>query len=411
MIRARIANFLQSYLQPGGTSAAVRGLSRALVRLGWEVVIYCGGGGGEPSDQEEIPGLRVVRYCARSRNPFEVDRKLLLRLAGNQDKVDLLVIHGMFNPLNVSVARAARRAGIPYLACPHDPYHTALLRKGRWRKLLYGCLYERPLLKGACGVQLLTDRHERLLLAYGVRTPVIVVPNGFDADEVSRLDLARVDQPGRANQGIRILYLGRLDMYNKGLDLLLKGIAIGLHRANLPATLRLDLVGADWGDQARLELLATRLGIAQNVRFRGRISDRSQWNIISSYDLLILPSRWDGFGLVILEAMAVGKPVIVSVEAGISSYVEAAQCGYLVQPNCASIWEGLMRAFQTRDQWQAMGRRGKEFAYQHLTWDKAGERAICCYEGIMNQAKKGSMIDAPLCAQPQAPISQTPAPP
>src|SRR5205807_4889786 len=130
----RIANFLAHYPKPGGTTVAVRGLSRALVRLGWDVLIYCCAEDGQSSDCDgEDNGIRIVRFGSRGRNPFHVDPNLLERVSQNQDEIDLLIINGMFYPPNLPLGAAARSAGIPYVVCPHDPYHPELLKWGRWR--------------------------------------------------------------------------------------------------------------------------------------------------------------------------------------------------------------------------------------------------------------------------------------
>jgi len=386
MTQPRIANFLAHYPKPGGTTTAVLGLSRALMRLGWDVIIYCCTEDAQPSDQDGADGgIRIQRFGSRGRNPFHVDPELLDRISRNQDEIDLLIINGMFYPPNLALGRAARRARIPYIVCPHDPYHPELLKKGRWRKLPYGMLYERPFLNAASAVQVLAEEHAKLLSHYGVLRPVLVVPNGFDSRKVLESSTEQV-RPHASQEGSpSFVYLGRLDMHHKGLDLLLKGLALGIFQGKLPQTLRLDFVGADWGDQRKLELLADRLGITQNVRFLGRIPDRSPTAIISFYDLLVLPSRFDGFGLVVLEAMVAAKPVIVSEEAGISSYVKKAQCGYLVKPDSTSISLGLIRAFQTKDEWRSMGSKGKEFAYKHLTWDKSAEQACHEYDKILHE--------------------------
>jgi glycosyltransferase involved in cell wall biosynthesis len=378
MRQPRIANFLAHYPKPGGTTTAVRGLSRALVRLGWEVIIYCCDE-GQASDRDGADdGIRVMRFGSRGRNPFHVDPRLLARVSQNQDEIDLLVINGMFYAPNLALGTMARRAGIPYVVCPHDPYHPELLRRGRWRKLPYGIFYERPFLNAASAIQVLAEEHKKLLSSYGVRRPVFVVPNGFDGGEAAHSGSEEPGQHTSSEGGPRFLYLGRLDMHHKGLDLLLNALGRGICQGKLPATVRLDFVGADWGDQNKLESLADRLGITQNVRFLGRIPDQTPSAIIALYDLLVLPSRFDGFGLVVLEAMVAAKPVIVSEEAGISSYVEQAHCGYLVKPDSNSITRVLIRAVQTRDEWQSMGGRGKKFAYTHLTWDKSAEQA--CHE-------------------------------
>ncbi len=387
MTHTRIANFLPHYPQPSGTTTAVRGLSRGLARLGWDIVIYCCPEEGLPLNGDAADdGIQTVRFEPCGRNPFHVDRHLLARLSQNKDKIDLLILNGMFCPSNLSLAAASRRAGIPYVVCPHDPYQPSLLKKGRLRKLLYGSFYERPFLNAASAIQVLAEEHKKLLSNYGVHRPVLVIPNGFDpreiADSEERGQQARLD-----GNNPKFLYLGRLDMHNKGLDLLLIATALGIRQGKLPPTLRLDFVGADWGDQAKLELLASQLRITENIRFLGRITDRSSWAIIASYDVLVLPSRWDGFGLVGLEAMVAAKPLIVSTEAGISSYVDQAECGYLVKPEAASICAGLTLAIQTRDQWQTMGRRGKEFAYKHLTWEMSAERASLCYEELLHNVR------------------------
>lgn len=99
-------------------------------------------------------------------------------------------------------------------------------------------------------------------------------------------------------------------------------------------------------------------------------------------------SRWDGPPRPIreatLEAVVVGKPVIVSEQTGITSVLRNAECGYLVQPNPASICAGLVRAIETRDQWRSMGERGRAFAHQHLTWGKVAEQASHALERILS---------------------------
>jgi glycosyltransferase involved in cell wall biosynthesis len=384
----RIASFLSHYPTPSGTTTAVRGLSRALIRLGWDVIIYSCAQDGQLSDEEESSDpIPVIRFGSRGRNPFYVDPKLLARISQNQDHIDLLVINGMFYPPNLAVAAAATRARIPYLVCPHGPYHPEFLKSGRWRKLPYGILCERPLLNAASAIQVLADTQKEMISNYSVRTQVLVVPNGFDGGAIPKELDELADQQANKKESLRLLYLGRLDMHTKGLDLLLRAIAAGLSQRKLPPTVSLELVGQDGGDQRRLELLASRLGISQNVRFRARIPERFRWKILSSCDLLVLPSRWDGFGLTVLEAIVAAKPVLVSEEAGISSYVNQAECGYVVQPDTHSIVLGLMRAFNTRREWHSMGRRGREFAYEHLTWDKSAQKASDGYQKLLSGAR------------------------
>jgi glycosyltransferase involved in cell wall biosynthesis len=382
--RLRIGHFLSHYPGPGGMTTALRGLCRAMVPLGWQAFVYCCPGGGNQEPEEESDGVYVVRFSKPHRNPFAVDPRLLKRLSRNQDDIDLLLIHGMYNPPNVSIAKTARDAGIPYVAWLHGTFTPEVLRKNRVRKLLYGRLFERPLLNGALAVHVLAEQHAEYLKDYGVRVPAFAVPNGFDPEEVPESHCEEAPSGRGDGATLNFLFLGRLHMHGKGLDLLLKALSTGIRNGELPTNLRLDLVGADWGDKHRLENLAARLRIADFVRFPGYAPPAERWNVLSSHDILVLPSRWEGFGLVVLEAMVLGKPVLVSQETGAASFVMQAQCGYLVQPNPASICAGLVRAIETRDQWRSMGERGRTFAYQHLTWGKVAEQATHALEEILS---------------------------
>lgn len=387
MRRVHIGHFLFHYPQGGGTTAAVRGISRALARMGHKVTIYCCAEANDLSnrDAEGPSELRVVGVQQRSTHPFLAPSELRARLKCNQDRVDLLVIHGMFNPANRAIARAARQGGIPYVFCPHGAYHPELLGKHRWRKAIYGSLCERPMLNAASAIQVLAENHVKLLADWGVRVPAFVVPNGFDPLEVATADLdKRAFYSGCRETSSSFVYLGRIDAHTKGLDMLLEALSLGIRQKRLPSAARLDLVGPDWGDQPNLLRLAKRLGVAEHTRFCGPVDEHGRWHAIASSDVLILPSRHDGFGLAVLEAMIAAKPVIVSEAAGISSWVRRAGCGLIVEPTSESICCGLVKALESREQWRAMGEKGRDCAYHHLTWDKIAQRASQCYEAVLN---------------------------
>ena len=127
------------------------------------------------------------------------------------------------------------------------------------------------------------------------RAEVTVVANGLDPAAFSGYECPRSD----------IVYLGRLEIAQKGLDLLLEAYA------RVAGSIRQDLVlGGDGPDRQALVEQAQRLGVADRVRFVGRISadDRFRW--LAGADLLAMPSRYETFGMVAAEALAVCTPVV-----------------------------------------------------------------------------------------------------
>ncbi len=380
----RIGHFLSHYPAPGSTTRGVKELAAGLARLGHEVVIYgCGlPAGGEK--QGETPGLRVVHYPAPRGLPHFICRGLRERFAENRDQLDLLVVHGLFNPAAALVAWSARRAGVPYVVCPRGLHHPALLGRRSMRKALYGRLFERPMLNGAVAIQVFDEYQTACLREYGIRTPTFVVHSGLDDEELARL----TPRPRPPGDGLHLLYLGRIDAHTKGLDLLLRALAAGRAAGKTPEGLEVSLVGPDQrGETPKLLRMAKDLRLGGLVRFRGPVEPALRWETIKSADLLLCPSRHDAFPRVVLEAMAVGTPVIVSTNTGITSAVKAAGCGYVVAPDAASLWAGLEAALRERRRWPVLGEAGRCYAYAHFTWDRAAEEAARSYEEIVHTAR------------------------
>lgn len=135
-------------------------------------------------------------------------------------------------------------------------------------------------------------------------------------------------QPPRLEPPLRLLSVARLepaDAY-KGVDDVLRALAT---EALSGDHVQLDIVG-DGGDRTRLEALATRLGVAERVRFLGRLDGVALRERYAACDAFVLPSGAEGFGIVYLEALAHAKPVIAANAGGTPFVVQHGQTGYLV---------------------------------------------------------------------------------
>jgi glycosyltransferase involved in cell wall biosynthesis len=108
------------------------------------------------------------------------------------------------------------------------------------------------------------------------------------------------------SQGSSLLYLGRLESGPKGLDLLLTAFADLVERH---PDARLTIAG-DGPGRADLEALATSLGVGDRVAFVGRVEGDAKWRLLDRSTILVVPSRYESFGLVALEALAAGTPVV-----------------------------------------------------------------------------------------------------
>lgn len=159
---------------------------------------------------------------------------------------------------------------------------------------------------------------------YGYRGEIIeVIYNGVDYGKFYniRFDWRKIESP---NYLWRFGAVGRL-VPQKGFDLLLEELA------KLPKTINWQCLIAGTGRQAEgLKQLAEYLGLAEKVFFVGHVADMPKF--LGELDIFIMPSRWEGLGLVALEAGAAGRPIFASRVDGIKEIIVDKKDGYLFKP-------------------------------------------------------------------------------
>jgi glycosyltransferase involved in cell wall biosynthesis len=361
------------------------GLSEGLIQLGHRVYAYGFGGrrtvtaaraaADEAPDRIDRAGInvRVFRAATHPRAPFPSNSKALTsRLATNRDRLDLMVIHGAFGIFSSRVARACQRAHIPAIACPHDPYSPELFRPHRAVKAAYWHLIEAPYLQGMTGIHLLAPSHMQHLRNRGIRVPAFAVPNGLDAAHFesgkSRASDQRLSVDG---DELRVLYVGRWDIYNKGLDLLLRAMA---QEGRTGAT-RLEVAGRGSEDERRTLLgLIASLDLRERVSLVGFVPDIQM--AIRSAQAVILPSRFDGFGQVVLESLVLGTPVIVSSRAGASEYLGEEHGVLAMDPDVPGIAGALKQAARSRNRLRRAARSARQFLEREFSWKVLAERWV-----------------------------------
>ncbi len=366
-----------------GLGKSAFGFCSALVRHGLDVTLLCEGEKSDP--HRSANGFEVRSFEGACRNPFRVSPELIDSL--KQDKPDLLILHGIFTPSLFTVHRVCRAEGIPYSVSPHDPYNSFMFRKSWYVKWPYWYLFEKPMLDSARLIQVLDRRHASLLARRGVATPIVEIMNGFEASDV----LQR--KPSFSEKEPFVFgYLGRLDRYNKGLDLLLEAAACF-------EDVKLVLQGRDCGDTGSLERKIESLALRDRVELKPPDLSRKPTEIISDWDVFCLASRYEGFGLVALEAMLARKPLIVSSVGGIAPHVEKAGAGLVCEPEVGSLRRAMQEMLSRREEWALLGEQGCSYALRNLSWDEIAKKAVEQFAGALKEPSRARhQRDEPLGA-------------
>lgn len=289
----------------------------------------------------------------------------------------------------VAVAdRHRRRHGVPFILSAHFHPITSM-HGGAFRRRLRAFYDHRlggPLLRHASALIVESHEEERLIQSLGFPLPPVhIVPPGYTP-------LPAPLRPGAfaARYGIPgpyVLYVGRLAP-NKGLIPLVEAFR---PLAEADPTLSLVLVGADGGMDALVAERARSLGLEKRVFRVGHVADDAMLaTSLRDARVFVLPSEYEAFGLVLLEAMAQGTPVVSTRVGGIPEFVEDERAGLLVPPaEPLPLSRAIGRLLADPDAARAMGAYGRDQLVPRYSWDTVVDRLESIYANALTAKPAG----------------------
>jgi glycosyltransferase involved in cell wall biosynthesis len=264
-----------------------------------------------------------------------------LRQHGEQ--FDVAHLHG-YHHLPGSIAAAElRRACIPYLVAPNGT--APRIERRRVAKWVFDNTIGRDVLTGARRVVAVTEAEKRQLERLGVPPATIsIVPNPVDIETFS-------NPPPRGNFRRRlgipferfVLYLGKMTP-RKGVELLVEAFS----RLRRPG-LGLVIAGNDMGSGASIRRVVRELNLEESVRFAGQLEGSERVEVLVDAEVLAYPGRDEIFGLVPLEAILSGTPVVVADDSGCGEIIQRVGGGRVVsQGNVEALADAIWAVMQER---------------------------------------------------------------
>ncbi len=333
---------------------------------------------GRPVD---LDGVRVTYFsCPALRRIYWLP-SMKKSLESKLDYFDMHHLHSVFLWPTAMAARLAHKAKRPYIISPRGMLvHGLIEKKNPIIKTLWLRLIERKSLENANALHVTSALEELEIKKFGWRLPpVYQVPNGVDlvtsgAGEApagnGTFEMLKEKKP-------LILYLGRIH-WKKGLDLLIPALR------HVPGAC-LAIAGND-EDAYRgfLERLVSRHQLADRVIFLGPVYGAEKWELYRRADIFVLPSYSENFGNVVLEAMSVGCPVVVTPGVGLADVVRETGSGLVVPAQDRALGQamvGLLADLATR---QRMGENGKKTAQQYH-WEGVAKRMRDVYRKLLEK--------------------------
>ncbi len=314
-----------------GVSTSIRTFREDLANCGAETLLVAPSYPGHPDDGD--PSVVRVRSARVPRDPEdrrmrwgELNRALT---DGKFKDVELVHIHTPFIAHYAGV-RFARRANIPCIATYHTFFEEYLHHYVPILPRRLGKSLARAFTRSQCAaVQALIAPSEPMrdvLLEYGVSTPIHILPTGLPADRFRRGNGARFRAfAGLPSDRPLVTYIGRV-AHEKNIDFLVRVFA--RIREAVPAAML--VIAGEGPAREPLGELVQRLGLVGDVHFAGYLDrDGLLLDCYAAADVFVFASRTETQGLVLLEAMAQGAPVVSTAELGTRSILKPG-CGALV---------------------------------------------------------------------------------
>lgn len=365
----------------GGVENYVYSLSRELVELGEIVSVVCANEPpGRPRESVKEIDIRRLSYIGKIANT-NITPGLPLELM--QSDFDIIHTH-IPTPWSADWScLAARAKGKPLVLT----YHNDIIGRGFAGRVawLYNstCL---PLLLMSASRIIITQPN------YLVESPhlsifknkVRVIPCGVDVERFSPRASQTGSGDGSDDRSRTLFFLGSLDEFHryKGLDILLKALAIV--RKEMP-DVKLKVGGAG-GLLASYKDMAEGLGLAKNVEFLGFIPDEAlpeQYHRCRAFVLPSVSGEQEGFGMVLLEAMASAKPVISTDIVGVADDVKRYDAGRIVKTGDEkALAQAILDVLSDEGQAEEMGRRGRRLVEEKYTWKRVAREMLEIYREV-----------------------------
>jgi len=391
--------------EAGGQNVYVRQVGEALAQLGWDVDLFT-----RKTDENQSQIVQHQNDCRTIRinagpetfiprqEIFEHAQGFVEQLTqfSRQQGRSYSLIHSNYWISAWVGLELRRRLSVPLVHTYHslgavkyqntkEPPQTATQRL----EIEKACLETAD-----CIVSTSPQEREYLRTLVSSRGNIEIIPCGTDIEQFGSVSYQQArEQLGISPEEKVIYYVGRFDP-RKGIETLVRAVHRSQLRGQVP--MRLIIGGgykpgqSDGDEKERIAQIVEALGLSEITQFPGRISDQKMPVYYAAADVCVVPSHYEPFGLVPIEAMASGTPVIGSAVGGLNFTVVSEETGLLVPPKDEEAFANAIDRILSDPQWRAqLSKNARKRMEAKFSWEGVASQLSDLYSRIINGQQYG----------------------
>lgn len=275
----------------------------------------------------------------KSKNPFKIPSELKKAILEKKDTA-VFHFHGGWIPIYFSLSNFLQKHAIPFVLTPHGAYNIIAMQKSFWLKKIYFRFLEKKVLEKAAKIHCLGQSEITGLNSFYTSDKVVLLPYGYELNGTQKTEAKQVYDMQisfaakkqwmsdiQNKEELIFGFIGRLDIYTKGLDELI----LGFERfVKTNPNSKLWIIGDSNQKDFLLQMIADK-ELTDKIIFFGSKFGKHKETLLQNIDVFVHPSRNEGLPTSVIEAAGFGKPCIVSSATNIGTLIETYNAGKMIE--------------------------------------------------------------------------------
>lgn len=314
-----------------------------------------------------VENLKYQVPFDKSNWPFNIND-----LQGHAFVPEVVVFHGFYHFEMVLLAKKLTKVGIPYIIVPHGSLTKSAQRRKWLKKTIGNIAFFNNFVRSAKAVQFLSKdecksskiKNRQFVGTNGIRLPK-EYRKGFNAHQIN------------------FVYIGRIDIFIKGLDLLFEAV-INKKELLIKNNCKFSLYGPISRDWHYLQNVIKKEGLQDLIILNREVYGEAKERVLLENDVFIQTSRTEAMPMGLLEALSYGLPCLITQGARLGAFIEEYDAGWVAETTTQSLYERIIATIEERECFQEKSNGARCLIAQEFAWEKIAKETIENYKSVLN---------------------------